>query len=90
MCQETPRVHPRKRENAKAPTNFGEQRGQDQNDKNTTLKTKKTNEQHGIYIDKFIPHLWISGREYFHRIRRSEKGFLDLEHLSPPLEPGNS
>ena len=29
------------RENVKVLTNSGEQRGQDQNDKNTTLKTKK-------------------------------------------------
>ena len=29
------------KENVKVLTNSGEQRGQDQNDKNTTLKTKK-------------------------------------------------
>ena len=41
MCQEIPRGYSRKRENVKVPTNSGEQRGQDQSDKNTTLKTKK-------------------------------------------------
>ena len=41
MCQEIPRGYSRKRENVKVLTNSGEQRGQDQNDKNTTLKTKK-------------------------------------------------
>ena len=41
MCQEIPRVYSRKRENVKVLTNSGEQRRQDQNDKNTTLKTKK-------------------------------------------------
>ena len=40
-CQEIPKGHSRKRENVKVLTNTGEQRGQDQNDKNTTLKTKK-------------------------------------------------
>ena len=41
MCQEIPRGYSRKRENVKVLTNSGEQRGQDRNDKNTTLKTKK-------------------------------------------------
>ena len=41
MCQEIPRGYSRKRENVKVLTNSGEQRGQDQKDKNTTLKTKK-------------------------------------------------
>ena len=41
MCQKIPRGYSRKRENVKVLTNSGEQRGQDQNDKNTTLKTKK-------------------------------------------------
>ena len=41
MCLEIPRGYSRKRENVKVLTNSGEQRGQDQNDKNTTLKTKK-------------------------------------------------
>ena len=41
MCQEIPRGYSRKRENVKVLTKSGEQRGQDQNDKNTTLKTKK-------------------------------------------------
>ena len=41
MCQEIPRGYSRKRENVKVLTNSGEQRGQDLNDKNTTLKTKK-------------------------------------------------
>ena len=40
MCQEIPRGYSRKRENLKVLTNSGEQRGQDQNDKNTTLKLK--------------------------------------------------
>ena len=40
MCQEIPSGYSRKRENVKVLTNSGEQRGQDQNDKNTTLKTK--------------------------------------------------
>ena len=39
ICQEIPRGYSRKRENVKVLTNSGEQRGQDQNDKNTTLKT---------------------------------------------------
>ena len=41
MCQEKPRGYSRKRENVKVLKNSGEQRGQDQNDKNTTLKNKK-------------------------------------------------
>ena len=41
MCQEIPRGYSRKRENVKVLTNSWEQRGQNQNDKNTTLKTKK-------------------------------------------------
>ena len=41
MCQEMSRGYSRKRENVKVLTNSAEQRGQDQNDKNTTLKTKK-------------------------------------------------
>ena len=41
MCEEIPRGYSRKTENVKVLTNSGKQRGQDQNDKNTTLKTKK-------------------------------------------------
>ena len=41
MCQEIPWGYSRKRENVIVLTNSGEQRGQDQNDKNTTLKTEK-------------------------------------------------
>ena len=41
MCQVIPRVYSRKRENVKVLKNSGEQRGQEQNGKNTTLKTKK-------------------------------------------------
>ena len=41
MCHEIPRGYSSKRDNVKVLTNSGEQRGQDQNDKNTTLKTKK-------------------------------------------------
>ena len=41
MCQEIPWGYSRKRENVKVLTHSGKQRGQDQHDKNTTLKTKK-------------------------------------------------
>ena len=41
MCRDIPRGYSRKRKNVKVLTNSGKQRGQDQNDKNTTLKTKK-------------------------------------------------
>ena len=41
MCEEITRGYSRKRENVKVLTNSGEQRGQDKNDKNTTIKTKK-------------------------------------------------